>query len=117
MSKETRRKRSETRKMPEVLMLADTVAVMSWPLGQIKTNMCEGEGWTDCVVELEGRIRLGGKYNTRRVRYDGRFYITHNKRRVYIAGMLQLDVFECVQHVYGVNRAEDVAHNKMLKGY
>jgi len=117
MPKKTRRKRSTTRAMPETLTLADVEAVMSWPLGQVKTNMCEGEGWTDCIIELEGQIRLGGKYNTRRVRYDGRFYITHNKRSVYIVGMLQLDVFECVGHVYGLDRIQDVAHNKSLKGY
>lgn len=115
--KRTRRKRSETRKMPSVLTLADVVEVYSWPLGQVKTNMCAGEGWTDCVIELEGRIRLGGKYNTRRVRYDGRFFISWKGGKVYLAGMLALEVFECVGHVYGVNRGEDVAHNKKLKGY
>ena len=90
---------------------------MSWPLGQVKTNMCAGEGWTDCVLQIEDAIRLGGKYNARRVRYDGRFYITHNGRRVYIVGMLQLDVFECVGHIYGLDRQNDVMRNKMLKGY
>lgn len=117
MPKETRRKRSTTRPMPETLTVDDVVEVMSWPLGSVKTNMAAGEGWTDCIVEIDSAIRLGGKYNTRRVRYDGRLYITHNGRRVYVAGMLQLAVFECVTHVYGIDRESDVAHNKALKGY
>ena len=113
----TRRKPSETRKMPHVLTLADVTSIMRWPLGKVKTNMSEGEGWTDCIIELEDRIRLGGRYNTRRVRYDGRFYITYNKRRVYIVGGLQLSVFECASHVYGLDYETDVAYNKLLKGY
>jgi len=115
--KATRRKRSETRKMPETLTRDCVDDLHQWPLGSVMTNTAKGEGWTDCVLILEDKIRLGGRYNSRRVRYDGRFYITHNGRRVYIVGMLQLDVFECVSHVYGLDRQNDIAHNKLLKGY
>lgn len=103
--------------MPKVLTMAEVTDVMPWPLGSVKTAMAVGENWTDCVLQIDDAIRLGGKYNTRRVRYDGRFYITHNGRRVYIVGMLQLDVFEAVTHVYGINKDDDKKHNKTLKGY
>lgn len=115
--KAARRKRDTTRKMPNVIMLTDVVDVMQWPLGNVKTNMAAGEGWTDCIVALDDMIRLGGKHNTRRVRYDGRFYITHNGRRVYFADCVQLWVLDVAGHVYGVDRDSDVEHNKVLKGY
>jgi hypothetical protein len=117
MTKPTRRKRSTTRKLPGCIGLADVTAIMSWPLGKVKTNMCAGEGWTDCVIELDAAYRLGGKYNTRRVRYDGVFYVTVNRRRVAMDGALQRAVLDVASHVYGVSREEDVAHNKVLKGY
>ena len=115
--KATRRKRSETRKMPETLTSDCVEDLHTWPLGSVMTNTAKGEGWTDCLLILEDRIRLGGRFNSRRVRYDGRFYITHRGRRVYLSGALVLEVFECVGHVYGYDRKEDVAHNKKLKGY
>lgn len=112
-----RRKRSETRKMPNEIDAGCVVDMYSWPLGAVMTNKAAGEGWTDCLLILEERIRVGGRHNSRRVRYDGRFYITYNNVKRYLSGSLVLEVFECVGHVYGVNRDEDVAHNKKLKGY
>lgn len=103
--------------MPDVLTLADVEDVMIWPLGQVKTAMSKGERWTDCLLQIDSAIRLGGKYNTRRVRYDGRFFISHNGRKVYVVGMLQLAIFEQVGHVYGIDKREDAVHNKKLKGY
>ncbi len=79
--------------------------------------MCSGECWTDCVVAIDEAIRLGGKYNTRRVRYDGAFYVTHNGKRVGMDGALSRAVLDVASHVYGVCKDDDVAHNKMLKGY
>lgn len=112
-----RRKRAETRKMPNALTLADVTKIMKWPLGSIKTRSAAGEGWTDCILELEPRIRLGGRYNTRRVRYDGRFFIMHNTKRVYLTGELPLKVLESASYVYGLDLKNDIFFNKMLKGY
>lgn len=103
--------------MPEVLTLAEVTAIHKWPLGSVKTKAAAGENWTDCLIELEPRIRLGGRYNTRRVRYDGRFYVVHNHRRVYLAGALALDVLEVAAHVYGRDAANDIFYNKVIKGY
>lgn len=103
--------------MPGTLQSHHVAGVYSWPLGKVKTDMAAGERWTDCIIELIEPIRLGGKYNTRRVRYDGRFYITHNRRRVYLDGELAWQVFEVATHVYGWNRESDLEHNIALKGY
>jgi hypothetical protein len=81
------------------------------------TNKAAGQGWCDVVIELVEPIRLGGTYNTRRVRYDGRFYITYNGRNVYLGGALVFDVFDAVTHVYGDDIDEDREHNRVLKGY
>lgn len=117
MVKHTRRKRSTTRKLPDTIGLGDVAAIMLWPLGRVKTAMCEGENWTDCVIELDAAYRLGGKYNTRRVRYDGAFYITVNARRICMTGELQRAVLDVAGHVYGVDKKNDVEHNKALKCY
>lgn len=115
--KRTRRKQRDTIAMPDTLQRHHVESVLQWPLGAIKTATSAGQGWTDCVLILVEQIRLGGKYNSRRVRYDGAFYITHNGRNVRLAGMLQLDVFDVVSHVYGACKESDKIHNKALKGY
>lgn len=115
--KRTRRKHSTTRPMPERLALCHVASVSQWPLGKVKTATAAGERWTDCVLVLDDAIRLGGKYNSRRVRYDGRFYITYRSRRVYLVGELAWQVWDVVQHVYGIDKDSDAEHNKLLKGY
>ena len=115
--KQKRRKRSETRKLPDVLSADCVDAVYPWPLGSVMTRRADGEGWTDCILILEDRIRLGGRYNSKRVRYDGRFYITHRGRRVYLAGELAWRAWDTVTHVYGFDSDADAKHNKTLKGY
>jgi len=117
-TKRTRRKRSTTRKMPAVLTLADIVEVHTWPLGAVKTAMATGENWTDCLVFFDDAIRVGGKFNSRRVRCDGgRFYITYNGGVHRIGGALVYEVLECASHVYGVCKESDKEWNKTLKGY
>lgn len=81
------------------------------------TRKASGEGWTDCLAELIDPIRLGGRHNSRRVRYDGRFYITWRNRRVYLVGELAWQAWETVTHVYGLDSEDDEKHNKALKGY
>jgi hypothetical protein len=115
--KRTRRKRSDTQPMPETLHSAHVADVLQWPLGAIKTAQADGENWTDCVLILIDSIRLGGRYNSRRVRYDGAFYIMHNGRRVGIGGALALRVLDVASHVYGVDKQSDKIHNTTLKGY
>lgn len=112
-----RKRRAPGMRMPETVTSDIVTGVMSWPLGNVKTHTSAGEGWTDCLLIFEDRIRLGGKYNSRRVRYDGAFYIMHNGRRVGIGGALVFDVLGVASHVYGVDAESDKIHNKTLKGY
>lgn len=102
--------------MPDKLGLCDVVAVYQWPLGKVKTRMAAGECWTDVIVELDSAIRLGGRYNTRRVRYDGVFYIVHNARRVVFDQWLAREAFEVATWVYGDDGAADVVYNSLLRG-
>lgn len=103
--------------MPRVLDAQHVLSVDVWPLGSVMTRKAAGERWTDVLVQLIEPIRLGGRHNTRRVRYDGRFYIMHNGRRVYLVGALAWQVYEACGHVYGLDAESDVLHNKTLKGY
>ena len=114
----TRRKRAECRAMPIILTSTDVTDVHAWPLGAIKTKSARGQDWTDCVIFVEERIRLGGRYNSRRVRLGPLgFYIVHNGRRVPFSPDLVLRVADVVSHVYGVNAESDILHNKAMKGY
>lgn len=92
-------------------------AVYVWPLGSAKTRVAAGERWTDCLAVFSDQYALGGKHNTRRVRYDGLFYVVVKGVRHNIVGELQFDVLECASHVYGVCKESDIEHNKKLKGY
>lgn len=103
--------------MPAVLESEHVLRIMPWPLGAVRTAQADGEGWCDVVLELVEEIRLGGKFNSRRVRYDGRFYVSWRGRRVYCVGSLAFDVMDAAQHVYGVCKESDREHNKALKGY
>ena len=103
--------------MPETLDVQHVISADLWPLGAVTTRRAAGENWTDCLIELVPEIRLGGRHNSRRVRYDGRFYITHNGRRVQIGGALVFDVLNVASHVYGIDAESDKMHNKRLKGY
>lgn len=113
----TRRKQCETMRMPDTLHTWHVCHIMQWPLGKVMTAKAAGENWTDVLIELIEPIRLGGRHNTRRVRYDGRFYITYNKRVVVCVAPLALDILDEVGHVYGRDAASDAAHNVKLKGY
>lgn len=112
-----RKRRAPGVRMPEIVTSDVVTGVMSWPLGNVKTHTSAGEGWTDCLLMFVDEIRLGGKYNSRRVRYDGAFYIMHNGRRVGIGGALVFDVLDVASHVYGIDAESDKIHNKRLKGY
>lgn len=114
---ETRRSRADCLKMPEMVTDAVVVDVLQWPLGAVMTRKAAGENWTDCLIELVDEIRLGGRHNSRRVRYDGSFYIMHNGRRVEIGGELALRVLDVASHVYGQDAESDKLHNVSLKGY
>lgn len=109
--------RRRGRPMPETLDACDVESVLQWPLGSVKTGSASGENWTDCLIAFVDAIRVGGAYNSRRVRYDGAFYIVHNGRRVGIGGALVFDVLDVAAHVYGVDAESDKIHNKTLKGY
>lgn len=115
--KRRRVSRLYTWRMPMTLSDVHVIDVYQWPLGSVMSGKASGENWTDCVIDLAPEIRLGGQYNTRRVRYDGAFYIVYNTRRVQIGGEVALRVLDVAQHVYGVDADSDAAHNKMLKGY
>lgn len=112
-----RRSRADTLPMPDLLGVQHVKSVDPWPLGEVMTRKAEGENWTDCLIELIDQIRLGGKHNSRRVRYDGAFYIMHNGRRVQIGGELALHVLDVASHVYGLDAESDKLHNVSLKGY
>lgn len=95
-------------KMPGVLTGAagEIESVLHWPLtdGQLRQMNRTGQldGATDCLLAFD-RIKAGGKYNTRRVRYDGRFYVEYGRSargRVYIAGALSWHVLDVVTRVY-----------------
>ena len=103
--------------MPYALDVHDAEAIEVWPLGKVMTAKASGQGWTDVLLILDDAIRLGGKHNSRRVRYNGRFYITHNKRRVYLCAELAHRVLEMAAHVYGIDSEQDALHNATLKGY
>lgn len=112
-----RRSRFDCQPMPAVLGLDHVAGVYSWPLGAVMTSKAGGQGWTDCLVVLVDSIRLGGKVPSRRVRYDGRLYVTHGARRVYLDGGLTATALEYVTHVYGIDAESDKTHNATLKGY
>lgn len=112
-----RKRRAPGVRMPETITCDVVTDVMQWPLGNVKTHTSVGEGWTDCLIVFVEAIRTGGKYNSRRVRYDGRFYITYNNVKRYVTGALVFDVLGVASHVYGIDAESDKAHNKSLKGY
>lgn len=120
-----RRPRADCLPMPAQLTLAHVSGVYSWPLGATMTRKAAGTGWTDCLVVLVDGIRLGGKYGSRRVRYDGRLYITapvraaggRSVQRVYLDAEVTALALDCVSHVYGFDAESDVLHNFTLKGY
>lgn len=112
-----RKRRAPGMRMPDIVTSDIVTGVMSWPLGSIKTKSADGEGWTDCLLMFVDAMRLGGKYNSRRVRYDGQFYITYNNVKRYVTGALVFDVLDVASHVYGVDAESDKMHNKVLKGY
>lgn len=113
----------ERSQVPSGYVLGDTIAagdvldVYLWPLGNVTTASAEGENWTDCLVVFVEAIRVGGAHNSKRVRYDGRFYVMHKKTKRYIVGELALEVLETATHVYGVDKENDRERNKELKGY
>lgn len=95
-------------RMPNVLtgVAGEIESVMHWPLtdGQLRQMGRTGQldGATDCLLAFD-QIKAGGKYNTRRVRYNGRFYIEYGRAqsgRVYIAGALSWRVLDVVTRVY-----------------
>lgn len=112
-----RRSRAICTAMPDHLDLQHVVSVTVWPLGRVMTGKAAGTGWTDIVLHMVDSVRLGGKHNSRRVRYDGRFYVTYNSRNVYLVGALAWQVWEAVSHVYGIDADSDAQHNAALKGY
>ena len=112
-----RKRRAPGVTMPETVTSDIVTGVMSWPLGNVKTHTSAGEGWTDCLIVFVEAIRTGGKYNSRRVRYDGRFYIMYNNVKRYVTGALVFDVLDVASHVYGIDAESDKMHNKTLKGY
>jgi hypothetical protein len=112
-----RRSRIQCEPMPEVLSLHHVQGVYSWPLGNAMTAKARGTGWTDCLLVFVDTIRLGGAVASRRVRYDGRLYVTHGARRVYLDGSLTAAALEFVTHVYGIDAESDKMHNLTLKGY
>jgi hypothetical protein len=116
-TKLTRRKRRECRALPSILTARDVETASRWPLGKIKTATAKGEGWTDCLLHIVPEIRLGGRFNSRRVRYDGAFYIVVNGRRVPLDADVSASVLDVASHVYGVRKEDDNVHNKILKGY
>jgi hypothetical protein len=103
--------------MPDVLRVGDVAELHQWPLGQVMTRKAAGENWTDVLAVLVDEIRLGGRYNSRRVRYDGVFYIVHNGQRVQFDANLTDLADNIMKHVYGVCAASDARHNTRLKGY
>ena len=113
----SRRSRKDCKKLGDTLSTPDVVAVYEWPLGNTMLRKAEGEGWTDCIIELADCYRLGGRHNTRRVRYDGEFFITVNNRRIEFSYANVMRVFDVACHVYGLDDAADARHNTTLKGY
>lgn len=109
--------RRRGRPMPDAIGAGDVASVLQWPLGSIKTKSADGEGWTDCLLVFVDDIRTGGAHNSRRVRYDGRFYITYNNVKRYVTGALVWQVLDVASHVYGIDEESDKMHNKVLKGY
>lgn len=82
-------------------------AVYVWPLSArqvAKLKVGEGlSGACDVIVAFD-RICAGGKHNTRRVRYDGRFYIEYHRARggrVYLGGWVAARVAELATEFYG----------------
>lgn len=112
-----RRARADCTPMPDAIGQEHVESVLQWPLGSVKTNTIDGEGWTDCLLVFVDDIRTGGAHNSRRVRYDGRFYITYNNVKRYVTGALVFDVLDVASHVYGIDAESDVLHNRALKGY
>lgn len=115
----TRRSRTSCRQMPALLTCDDVASLEQWPLGSVKTDQAAGSGWTDCLLFLVDTIRIGGR-GARRVRYDGRLYISYSRipgGRVYLDGALTATALEYVTHVYGIDAAADKMHNATLKGY
>lgn len=112
-----RRSRKLCIAMPEVLTSQFVTDIYQWPLGNVMTAKAAGENWTDCLVMIRDDVRLGGRYNCRRVRYDGVFYVMHNGRRVPLSVELSGRVHSVACHVYGTDSDADKAHNRTLKGY
>ena len=99
----------------------EVLSVLHWPLTKAQAR----RAWRgsphyldacDCLIHFDG-IRLGGRHNARRVRYDGRNYYVRigsmddgTPRKVWIDGPLLADVLRVVTCVYGVRgqkRKED----------
>ena len=100
--------------MPEVLTgrVGEVYHVSQWPLRDAQvlrawkgharyTDAC------DAMIHFD-QIRIGGKHNARRVRYDGRnYYVTIRNVKVWIDGDLLARVLRVVTCVYGVRGRKD----------
>ena len=115
--------RKDAMLMPDVLTgrAGEVYRVSQWPLrGAQMVRAWKGHARykdvCDAIIHFD-RIAAGGKYNARRVRYDGRnYYVRHGTlpdgtpRKVWIDGPLLADVLRVVTCVYGVRgqkRKED----------
>lgn len=94
----------------------EVLSVNQWPISPLRFNLLRQgrapdlDGATDCVIHFD-RIRAGGRWNGRRVHYDGRLFVHYSRARfgrVYISGALLWEVLECVSCVYTIDSGEDV---------
>lgn len=91
-----RKSRKECIQLKGILHIGLVDKIYKWPLGNRVINTDKSNGMTDCVLYLVDAVRLGGRYNCRRVRYDGDFYIRHHGLNHYLVG------FELVERVFNV---------------
>ena len=94
--------------MPALLtgLPGEVSGVVHWPLSDAQlVRLARGkghEGATDCIVHFD-RIKAGGKYNARRVHYNGRFFVRYHRGVggvVPIGGALAFRVLDVVTRVY-----------------
>lgn len=91
-----------SRPIPHVLTASDVPEVYTWPIRASHADKARQENWTDCIIHLHPDIKLGCRYNHRRVRSDYYgLYVTWRKRRVRFVGELLERVADHVTTTYG----------------
>lgn len=94
----------DTIPMPTVLTgrEGEVSTVSHWPLSEAQARRRSYAGCVDVLLHFD-KIVVGGEYNCRRVRYDGRFYVSWHRApggKVYIAGPLKWDVLALATELY-----------------